>query len=529
MHVARLGKGAILLALTACAGMAGMPSRVYQADYRRPERRDVVDEAEWSVLSTALLHLDRARNAQDAGNLDQARGESRSAAEALANYLQKFPSSDWRLVAARLGVQAYLESGQHEEAALLARKMLADPAAQDVSKAYFARQAAAAWQQQGLQQARTGKGEGVKIVRAAQRGSKPLQPRPPPEVWKRYVEAADIYAQYEQADPYVDKATGQPTGGAASPGYIALVAAQVEFAFDNVEDARRRFERIIERYPGDPAAMEGAVPLYLDTFLVQGDDAGFDAALKRVEPVVRREAEKAAQAAKAQLATEEQKRTAETFARLAEALVQQKEGAGFTAAAKLLGGGKNREAAEAFEKFAAGNPRSPDAPAALYNASIARDRLGEADKAQALRARVLAEFSDASVAPQATVVQAQSLGRKEDHAGAQKLYARYLERWPAGEQRCIALQNIGVEQWKAGRTLEAAGSFVRFGSDKKCSQEDPNAAATYLFSASLQFRKAGKKADEKAALQALVALEGVTGTVPTSQLEEGKRRLKALK
>lgn len=479
------------------------------------------------MIKDAQIHVARADNARESGNLDQARQEAKIAGEQFAAFADKFPSSEWRIVARRIAAQRYREAQEFLSAATQGQKMYDDPGASELTKALAARMLAGIWQQQATAEMKEGKIERLKLVGAQQRAGQPLKPRPPAEPWRRYVEAADNYAKYVKADPMV-KPSGETTGGATPPWQIAVLAAQVEYASDNAEDARRRFAAIIETSSGDAEAMDAAVPFYLETFLLKGDDDGYEAALARIQPLVKAEAEKAAQAAKADPG-EEKKKAAEAFARLDESLTRQKEGTGFSAAARLFQAGKNAEAAVAFEKFADENKQNNDAPSALYNAAIAWDKAKDGKRAEALREKLLRGYPNAKVAPQATLAQAAAVSRRGDHAGSLKLYNHYLERWPEGEQRCIALQNVGVEANQGGNKLEAARRFRAFGSDARCAKDDPNAAANYLFYAADFYRTGRKRADEKETLKILGELAGVTDPVAKSAQDEGKRRLKGLR
>lgn len=519
------GRLLVLLMLTAagCAG-GGAFMTVRQGDYRKPETREILEEAERAMLHDAFIHMQIGDNARDSGNLDQARQEDKVAAGQLAGFADKFPSSEWRIVARRISAQRYRDAGDYLSAATQAEKMYRDPMASDATKAMAARMLSSAWFQEATNQAKEGKVDRLKILVSSQRGGQPLKPRVPAEPWKRFVEWADAFAKVAKSDP-----VASVSGDATPASQIVLRAADVEYCHDNAEDARARFASVIETWPSDAEAMEGAVPLYLDTFLLKGDDDGYDAALARIQPIVAAESAKAAEAAKAPGAGEEKKKAAETFARLDDSLAKQKESVGFSVASRLFQAGKNAEAAQAFEKFAGGHSAHPDAPAALYNAAIAWDRAKDPKKAEVLRDKLLKAYPDAKVVPQTVLAQAVAISRRGDHAGAQKLYAQYLEKWPQADQRCIALQNIGVEANGAGNRAEAARRFRAFAGDEKCAKEDPNGTAHQLFYAADYYRKSRKKADEKDALKALTELQGVTDAVAKSEVEEGKRRFKGLK
>jgi cellulose synthase operon protein C len=523
-------KGTALLVtawLAACAsGGAGGALRVRQADYKRPDLKSFESEAEISAVKDAYQHAGLADIARVSGNLDQARAEDHAAAEGYSRYADTFPSSEWRLVFRKMASERYLQAREPLSAAAEAKKILDDPLAGDGSRAVAARLSAAAWQQEAVAQTRAGTIEPLHLVEAAQRKGEP-RPRVPPEPWKRFVEASDLYGTLYPADPILKASPEERrAAGGVDPAELALLAAQVEFASDNMEDARSRFERIIATWPSNAQVMESAVPYDLETFLVMKDDEGFEVAARRLRAVVRAEADKSAVAGKAPGAGEEQRKAAETFARLEDALAKREQGVGYTAGTKLLNAGNTAEAAATFEKFADEFRGNPDAPNALFNAAIARDRNREPRKAMALRERILKEYPDAKVAPQTALALASARSAEKDRAGAVKLYEQYLEKWPKGGQRCLALYNLGVETEGLGRKLEAAQRYKDFASDTACLEEDPDSSARALFHAADLFAKAKKKAEATELWKVLSSLTGVKDPAAKSQVEQAKRLLK---
>jgi TolA-binding protein len=313
---------------------------------------------------------------------------------------------------------------------------------------------------------------------------------------------------------------------AAMRAPMALFAARIEFAYDNMEDARRRFEAVITGWPSRADILDTAVPLYTETYLVKKDEEGFEAAVARMRALVKAEAEKAALAAKAPNATEEQKKDAEELAKLEALLGKQHQGSGFNAAKRLLEAGKNAEAAAAFEKFADENQDNPDVPNAYYNAALGWEKAKEPKKASALRERILKDYPDSKIASQAVLALASTKSRDKDPAGAQKLYQTYLERWPQGAQRCLALYNLAVEVESQGKKLEAAQRYKAFAAEESCLKEDADNSAHVLFHAGGLFVEARKKDEAHAMWRILLGIQGVKDPVALSQVEEAKRLLK---
>jgi tetratricopeptide (TPR) repeat protein len=504
---------ALAILLSACGG----PMKIHQADHNPPQMRDLFDDTERALLKDAMTHSERADAARTSGNMDQAKAEWKAAADGWSHYAEKYQeSSEWRLVARRVAAENYLRAEAAEEAAKMADAIRNDPLANEASKAYGARLSAGANQMLAAQEMKAGKIEQLKIRTAGERAREPLQPRTPPDSWKRFVESADAYLALAKTDVM-----------AASP---ALLAAEVQYAYDNVEEARRRFEHVFTTWPGSLEAVDAA-SLYLQTFLLRKEDQDqYQGAVEKLFAIMHPEAEKAIAAGKS--GDEAAKKKAERFAKLDEQLAREKEGTGFNTAKMLLDSGKPTDAAEAaalFEKFADEKKDSPDAPNALYNAGVAWDKAKKPEKAIAARQRVLKEYPESKMAPGTTLALAASLSKKRDRKGAAKLYGQYLEKWPQGEQRCLAILNMAIELDELRKKADAANQYKAFGSDNSCVKDDPNAAAGALYRAGKLFLDAKKKADAKEVLNAMVNLQGITNPVQKSQLEDARNRLKKMK
>ncbi|MCX5732409.1 MAG: hypothetical protein NTY18_13900, partial [Deltaproteobacteria bacterium] len=351
------------------------------------------------------------------------------------------------------------------------------------------------------------------------------------------------YSKNFAADPSSKlSAEERASSGGADRAQLEIIAAQVEFGYDNIEDAQRRFGRLIEENPSRADILETAVPYYLDTFKILNNTQGLDAALARIEPALAAEAKKAAAVAAGPGATEEQKKTSATLARLAIELREGAKGGDYNAAAAVLGkadglakegkgeaDGQYKQAGALFEKFAAENKTSPDAPNALFNAAVAFDKAKEPKKAVELRETLLATYPDAKVAQQTTVLLGGSLAVAREYAASAKYNQEYLTRWPEGPQRCVALQNLGVALQEMKKPAEAAQTYLKFAADPVCAGEDPNTTARLLYSAAKMQAEAKKTADVKKTLQALVGLGGVTDPVARSYQADAKERLAKMK
>ncbi len=522
----RIRTTAIAFLLAACATTGGGGaggSRYKQADAALPagdrQPSPIEGEAERAKYGDAWTHIQRGQEASNSGNTDQARAEWNTAADMLASIAEQHPTSDWRIPFRYQAARYALFAAQPEKAANEAERVLQDPEATPATKAMASHLAAAAWQQAAVAQTKAGKVDPIKLPTAEQRKGTPLAPKVPAPAWKRFIDAADTYAKFSDTDPDLKKPAGERLI-ATGPAQLELIAAEVEYSSDNMEDARGRLEQIIQRWPAEADVMDPAVQLYLQTFLVMKDRAGYQAALDKVNQTV------SSALADAQKSGDTKK--AESLAKVRDQLAKYKQGAAYDDAAALLESGKATEAAAAFEKVAQDSKGTPDAASALYNAAIAWSKAEQPDKAAADAQAVLEGYADSKVAPKATLMLAGIQSKKGEHAQAAKTYAGYLEKWPQGENRCIALQNAAYEHDVMNKKADAAGQYLTFGKDEKCAKDDPNSAAKALFRAGRLFLDSKQKPKAKEAYQAATQVQGVTDTVAKSQVEDAKKQLKRL-
>ncbi len=542
---------AIAAALAPAVAPAQDQSLIFaQADHREPsspeEAQDSkiqADATELALLKDVYIHLDRAMRDRLSGKLDAAAAEDRIGADNLVSFVGKYPSHRLRIVFLRMAAARYLGAKEWELAAEAAQRMMVDPKATGVTKAIGARYASGAWQMLAIQEMRSGKIPQLKLQPSTARGGAAPVPRPLDRPWKLFVESADIYEANRDADP-TSKLTAEErkVQGGTDLGQLQLIAAQVEFGYDNIEDAQRRFGKVIDMHPSRGDLLETAVPYYLDTFRILKDPKGLEAAAARLEPVLAAAAKKAGDDAAAPGAGEEQKKSAAALAKLATELKEGSTGSDYNQAGLLMGKADAmakagvpgsaemyRQSAGLYEKFAAGNRTSPDAPSALFNAAIAHDKAGDKKQAVAVRERLVRDYPDAKVIQQTLLLLGANLAASREYAASAKYNQEYLNRWPEAPQRCLAMQNLGVALQETKKPVDAANVYVKFANDPGCAGEDPNITARILYSAAKMQADSKKTADVKKTLQALVALKGVTDPVARSYQADAADRLKKAK
>jgi hypothetical protein len=488
----------VLLFAAACATGGRRPlDRVREAERDLPEATAIADgplRASYDAARRSEARGDAAASA------DVARAEWGKAAAGYAALALAPEGAEWRVPLRHRAAELFLRTQQWDQAQQTATAAIADPDADEASRAVAARLAATAALGAAGAAVKSGELERLDLTRSGQ------DRRAPPAGWRRFVEAADAYLERADADPESDGTDPDRREG-PSPVDLALVAAEVQYAYGDLEDARRRFESVLERWPDEIEALEQLVPLYLGTFATGA--RAQEAAIERLRERV------TAAAARASGASEQ-----EALARTLEALERARTSAAFAAAERLLAAGKAAEAARAFE--ALGDGPGPGSPAnALHNAAVAWDRAREPARAARLRERIVEEHPTSSVAPENALRLAASRSSAGDREGAAALYGTFLERWPDAPGRCVALQNVGSELDTAGRRVEAAARYLVFGADERCAKAAPDLAARALVRAGRIF-----EAEAKAAYGRAAALPGVTDPEAKGMVSEAKRRMR---
>lgn len=489
----------VVLLAAACASVKPAAVELRQADSGLPAATAFADGPDRAAYAAAHAHEAKG---DAAGAGDPSRAEWAQAAAGYADVAERPPAAEWRVPLRHRAAELFVRAQRWDEAAKAAAALVAEPGASDVSKAMGARLAAAAAVGAAAAAVRAGQLEKLELS--------PVRPGPrtPPPGWKRVVEATDAYLARSVADPEASRRAPDGRPG-VSPPQLALAAAEVQVAYGELDDARRRLEFAIERWPSDGEVLEQAAPLVLAIDLAKGDRAGHDAELERLRARAAQEGGKAAAP-----------RDRDAFARVQESLGRARAGSRFSDAERLAAAGKPADAARAFEALAA-EPGMPEPANALHNAAVAWEKAGEPGKAAAVRERIVKEHAASKVAPEDALALADDLARKGDPAAAARAYDDYLARWPGAPGRCVALQNVASELERAGRPAEAAARYLAFGRDAACAKATPDVAARALVVAGRLF-----DAQAKAAYGAAVAVPGVADGEAKKMVSEAKRRMR---
>ena len=468
--------------------------RLHPAGESLPAPGELAEGAERRDLELARGELAHAERASASGDPEHAQAVARAAGEALRKLDLDYPASGFRLVYRRAAALAFLEAGEMDAAAGEAERLRDDPDADAGARAGAARVACGALRKLAEREVKAGLIAPAEVLRKTE-----LRPRAPVGTWKRLVEAVDAYARLEADDP--------AAGAAREAASLELLAAQVTYAHDEVEEAQSRLEELFRRFPVTSAAVEGVGP-YLQTFAARRDMAGYAAAVERLKAELEAARPRAVELSEAAGSLPEEKSLPAHIDSVLAQLAGERDRMEFAAAMELLRGGKPAEAAAAFERYAESHPDARDAAAALHNAGVAYGRARQPRKAQATLLRLISRYPDATEVGAATLALATLRLEAGDGPGAAQLYQRYLRRFPDGDERCLALVNLGAAQEQADRPLDAATRYLAFGRDPRCADEDPNTAAHALSTAGHLYLEAGRRDEARTAFRQLLQLRG---------------------
>ena len=275
----------LVLLAGACATTARRPPEVvvHQVDHGLPAATEFPEGPERTAYAAAHAHEAKG----DAATGDAARAEWAQAATGYAGVAASRGAAAWRVPLRHRAAELSLRAQRWDDAASAAGEIVADEGASAVSRAVAARLAATAALGAASAATRAGQLEKLDLAGTARR-----EPRPAPAAWQRVVDATDAYLARLDQDPEAKRPPADRRPG-VSPAELALVAAEVRYAYGDVEGARRRLDAVLERWASDGEVVEQAVPLYLATFAANGDRDGHDAAVERLRAKVAAEAARA--------------------------------------------------------------------------------------------------------------------------------------------------------------------------------------------------------------------------------------------
>ena len=251
------------------------------------------------------------------------------------------------------------------------------------------------------------------------------------------------------------------------PGKLEFQVAKVYYDFNHLDEARKRFEKIINTYNNQEVAALSAT-LILESYAQAKDYENMALWADRIS----------------------QDPNLATSGRLAEVREEAKRlklGAMFKQAEELDDGGKYEEAAEAYVALVNSDPKNQYADKALNNAAVAYEKVKRYESAMKLYERVFREYPDSELAPKALFRVAYNAERFFDFEKAVSSYRLLSDKYTQSEDREGALLRAAVLLENLQDYGKAAKVYKEFSREFPDSKE----AAECLYQAVLVYEKMG--------------------------------------
>lgn len=381
---------------------------------------------EKALYSAALFHHQQAQVLRDAEKYELATQEYKKASESYGEYLRRFPHDR----------QLYELTFYHAETLYYSFQFL--PAAEEYRKVRdsnadnkFLENAAfsvvLSYERAVQLEEQNGGLQPVAVRKSTERApDEDLKPKDIPKLKLDLVAASDRYAAAVPNDQKVPK--------------VLYKAAEVYYTYDHFEEARRRFESLLEGYAQDEVA-EFASNLIIESYLTEGN---FGA----VEDFTR--------TLLARTTTPGNRRDFKGD------LVKFKAGAMFKIAEELDASGQYEKAAETYLAILDENPDNEFADSAINNAAVNYEKVQRYDSASRLYERLVDEHPDSPLADTALFRVGVNAERFFNMEKATQTYLELIKKYPKSTRRADAIYNAALALENTQRYEDAAKQYQRY-------------------------------------------------------------------
>jgi TolA-binding protein len=418
--------------------------------------RDLVEK---SLMRVATYHHAQAQQLKAEGKPEAAEDQYRAAAKGYGDYLARFPHAKQANQLAYSHADCLYNAKDFERAAR-AYAAVRDNPADDRYWSEAALSAVLSWEGEVSRLQRAGELPVRRVLLSADRQEVgPIKALPLPGVYQDLVRDSDVYVGRR--------------GDAAQSPTLAFKAAEVFYRYDDLDEARCRFEEVVGRWPSTEVA-PFAANLIIESFLAVKDWKSVEAAAARLQasPVARQPA-------------------------LQASLQKFKLGGRFNGAMQLMDERQYEPAAALFLALVQEDPRHEFADKALYNAASCYEGARRFESALRMYERLSLEYPKSALADEALFRVGFNAENTYDFEKAVDRYVLLVEKYPKSKHRKDALYNAARAQENLQRYDAAAAAFARYAK----AYPDAEDAARTQFHAALIYEKTGEWRREIDALQ----------------------------
>lgn len=430
----------------------GPGSEWYAANEDDPEVVSKAEKlAEKALYNSAVFHHMLAQRLKGKEQAEEARSQYAMAASGYREYLKRFPRSRNAYELRYYLAECYYYSLQFAEAAE-AYALVRDSSAGDKYLAEAANAVVLARLNMVKQAVAAGRLDELQIYTSKNRPEdRDFQPKEIPPLRQQLIAACEAYVEKLPNDEQT--------------GNMAFRTAQIYYAYDHFDEARKRFEEIVARYDDEDLA-SSSINLIIESYLAAQDWVQVEHWSRKLASLTR---------------DPELKKSLKTY----------ELGARFNHASNLMKRGKALydegkteqanplldQAAETFIKLVNEDPDGENSDKALNNAALCYTWSNRPLSAGKLYERIVKEYPKSEFADNALFLMAYSAEQGYQFERAIENYIDLVERYPDSKYRADALYNAAVALEGDQQYRRAAGAYERYA---KLFPDRPDAAQNFF-------------------------------------------------
>lgn len=411
-------------------------SEWFEANKDDPEAlRTARDLTRNSLYVAAIFHHQQAQQFWNDQRLDLAKQSYERAAQGYQRYLDRYPNDKQAYELRYYLADCYFYSLDFMRAAD-AYKTVRDASAGDKYRSDAALGLLYSLDEEIKRLEKAGKLESRKVLAgASDDGSLPAADEIP-EIRRRYVDACDSLVKVAPSNEKVP--------------VFAYKAAEIFYVFHHYDEANKRFNEIIERYP-DQEVAKFAANLIIEYLMAKKDWVAVEQFAQLVQ--------------QRKVGDLDSYKKFEVGALFNKASQYNSEGEKLLAEGKVKAGNAKLEAAAAeYVRLVSENPQHEFADKALFNAAVAYERVRRFDSAAKLYERVFREYPKSALAGKALFLVALKSEQAFDFDKAINSYLKLVKDYKDSPDRADALFNAALALENTQQYERAAKEYERYAS-----------------------------------------------------------------
>lgn len=379
-----------------------------------------------SLYAAAVFYHEQAQVHEDAGNFELATETYRRASAGYSDYLARYPH-DKQLYELTYYLADTLYYSQDFDKAVVYFERVRDSGMDDEFVVDSAQNVVFAYENGIKAAVLRGEFEEFTMKTSAEREEGvEIVAQPIPERYAKFIESADVLAKMKPDD---ENLAG-----------FQYKAAQINLGYDHLDEALRRFQDVLVKYPTNTETASFSVESLVDIYQTKRDYRSVVSFSKQIidDPVF------------------------SDYPELLTGLQGYRTGAQFMVAQELAGESKHDDASALYIALVDENPSYGEADSALNNAAVSFEKNKRFDSAMKMYQRIVDEYPQSPRADSSLFrvgVNAQSFF---DFDSALKTYQKLVKDYPNSERRADAFYNVAFALEQTQQYKKAAKQYLKY-------------------------------------------------------------------